>query len=47
VGLARSRLVVVDHLRPELASSPVHGHTLRGQQGPGQDVSDRTVSAPG
>ena len=43
-GLARSRLVIIDHLRPQLASPPLHDRNLRGRHYPGQDVSDRTVT---
>jgi hypothetical protein len=45
VGLARPCLVLVNDLRPKLASSPFHAHTLRALHCPRQDVSDRTVTA--
>jgi hypothetical protein len=44
VGLVRCCLVLVNNLRPELPSLPLHGRTPRGWLCPGQDVSDRTVS---
>jgi hypothetical protein len=47
VGLAGCCLVLVNDLRPELPSLPLHGCTLRGWPCPGQDVSDRTVTNEG